>query len=686
MPGKIREAKCVNPTLHFLKVSAQKNLFSLTRPSRKKCLGKFTPGKNYSLYCISRPRVAAQSNRIFRMPYNLFAAFPGHEQIEWRAEDGDHREPSQSTFFLFVKGYVENWVLEDYDYIFSPHVPDDDIETYYRTFGVIPPPPAPALEDDVERSDPRGSVSSTAEKPSEGKRAATEDRGTSPMSTAKSIELIPWTLPREELVPRPSSPSSVVNEDWKPAPEDIPTAIRLVRASSRVRVIKEAPPPRIETTRALSRPRIIRSFPAPSTRQGEAKLPASGTSAMIRALSRPRIAESCIEPPATEDGGATSASTVPVMIRASSRPRLVTTFPDPPATQKNATAESPRYVDHGDGEYIVEYGDNAGERGRSRTRDPLIIRSTSQVRKARDKTPFGVCRSSSRVRPVEIHAGWAECSAPWGADAPEDKYMVPTKRLQTRKAAAVLATSEMKRRQTGLPEDKEDRAAPSYASTQPLAGNMTKSELARLAAKKEAYSEKKTPDIKRKAADFLSGSSEMDTASVSHETASSSRRRVLPRRQTVGAAALNNAKRKAVRSTNKDVGRELAKKGRWPLGLPYNEKWTAEHLQAVWQEARSCPFWNAIGEVASRVLTEEGCDPGPLKMRVATTRWELYKKTGQREKGDKSVPEITRDYAMKFGEAKMRPIPRKPEFRGMEPRGRWSEPDEDSDDASEEGV
>ena len=98
MPGKIREAKCVNPTLHFLKVSAQKNLFSLTRPSRKKCLGKFTPGKNYSLYCISRPRVAAQSNRIFRMPYNLFAAFPGHEQIEWRAEDGDHREPSQSTF------------------------------------------------------------------------------------------------------------------------------------------------------------------------------------------------------------------------------------------------------------------------------------------------------------------------------------------------------------------------------------------------------------------------------------------------------------------------------------------------------------------------------------------------------------------------------------------------------------
>ena len=593
---------------------------------------------------------------------------------------------------LFVKGFVEDWIIEEYRYIFSPDVPDDVFDNFCLTFDEIPPPPPPALEDDVERSDPRGSVSPTAEEPSEGRGAATEDRGTSPMATALSTELTPWTLPGEELVPRPSSPSSVVNEapraaeDWKPAPEDIPTAIRLVRATSRVRVIKEAPPPRIEATRALSRPRIMQFFPAPSARQGEAKLPASGTSSMIRALSRPRIVESCIEPPATEDKGATSASTMPVMIRASSRPRLVTTFPDPPATQKSATAESPRYVDHGDGEYIVEYGDNTGERGRSRTRKPTIIRSTSEVRKARDKTPFGIRRSCSKVRPVEIHAGWAECAAPRGADAPEDRYMVPTKRLQTRKAAAVVSTSETKRIQTGLPEKKEDRAAPSYASTQPLAGNMTKSEQARLAAKKEAYGEKKVADIKRKATEFLSGSSEMETASVSHETASSSRRRVVPRRQTVGAAALNNAKRKVARNANMDAGRELAKKGQWPLGLQYNDKWTPEQLRDIWQDARSCPLWEAIGDVATRVHTEEGGVPGPLKMRVAKTRWELYKKTGQREKGDKSVPEMTREWAMRIGEEKMRSIPREPRYIGMQPPARWSDPDEDSDDASEEGV
>ena len=584
---------------------------------------------------------------------------------------------------------MENWVIEDYRYIFSPHVPDDDFENYCRTFDAIPPPPPPALEDDVERSDPRGSVSSTAEKPSEGKRAATEDRGVSPMSTAKSVELIPWTLPSEELVARPSSPSSVVNEvppaveDWKPRPENIPTAIRLVRASSRVRVIKEASPPRIEAIRALSRPRIMQSFPAPSRK---AKLPASGTSSMIRAVSRPRIVESCMEPPATEDKGATSASTMPVMIRALSRPRIVTTSPDPPATQKNVTAEFPRFIDQGDGEFIAAYDENAAERGRSRTRNPPIIRPTSQVRKARDKTPCGIHRSVSRVRTVEIHDGWVECSAPRGADAPEDTYMVPTKRMQTRKAAAVLATSELKRSKTGLPENKEDRAAASYASTQPLAGNMTKSELARIAAKTEAYGATKTAEIKRKATEFLSGSSEMDTASVSHETTSSSRRRVVPRRQTVGAAALNNAKRKEVRSAKREAGRDLARTGSWPIGLPFDPNWTQEDLRRAVKDARSCPFWDVIGDVASRLLTEEGANLGPLKSRAGKIRWHLYKQTCRHRKGDRLVPEITREVARKYCEGEMKSVPRDPKNIGTQPPARWSEPDEDSDDATGKGV
>ena len=617
---------------------------------------------------------------------------------------------------------MESWIIEDYHYIFSPHVPDDDFENYCRTFDAIPPPPPPALEDDVERSDPRGSVSSTAEKPSEGKRAATEDRGVSPMSTAKSVELIPWTLPSEELVARPSSPSSVVNEvppaveDWKPRPENIPTAIRMVRATSRVRVIKEASPPRIEAIRALSRPRIMQSFPAPSRK---AKLPASGTSSMIRALSRPRIVESCIEPPATEDKGATSASTMPVMIRALSRPRIVescieppatedegatsastmpvmiralsrprivTTSPDPPATQKNVTAEFPRYIDQGDGEFIAAYDENAAERGRSRTRNPPIIRPTSQVRKARDKTPSGIQRSVSRVRTVEIHDGWVECSAPRGADAPEDTYMVPTKRMQTRKTAAVLATSELKRSKTGLPENKEDRAAPSYASTQPLAGNMTKSELARIAAKTEAYGATKTAEIKRKATEFLSGSSEMDTASVSHETTSSSRRRVVPRRQTVGAAALNNAKRKEVRSAKREAGRDLARTGSWPIGLPFDPNWTQEDLRRAVEDARSCPFWDVIGDVASRLLTEEGANLGPLKSRAGKIRWHLYKQTCRHRKGDRLVPEITREVARKYCEGEMKSVPRDPKNIGTQPPARWSEPDEDSDDATGKGV
>ena len=73
---------------------------SPTRPSRKKCLEKCTPGKNYCLYCISRPRVAAQSNRGKSSACLTICLWPlpAHEQIEWQAEDGDHKEPRQSTF------------------------------------------------------------------------------------------------------------------------------------------------------------------------------------------------------------------------------------------------------------------------------------------------------------------------------------------------------------------------------------------------------------------------------------------------------------------------------------------------------------------------------------------------------------------------------------------------------------
>ena len=47
---------------------------------------------------------------------------------------------------------------------------------------------------------------------------------------------------------------------------------------------------------------------------------------------------------------------------------------------------------------------------------------------------------------------------------------------------------------------------------------------------------------------------------------------------------------------------------------------------------------------------------------------------------------MTREWAMKIGEAKMRSIPRDPKYVGTEPPARWSDPDEDSDDATEEDV
>ena len=74
-------------------------------------------------------------------------------------------------------------------------------------------------------------------------------------------------------------------------------------------------------------------------------------------------------------------------------------------------------------------------------------------------------------------------------------------------------------------------------------------------------------------------------------------------------------------------------------------------------------------------------------MRVAKTRWELYKKMVQEDelhKGGKSAPGIDRDLAMRIGERKMKSIPRDPQYIGAQPPARWSEPDEDSDDADEE--
>ena len=137
---------------------------------------------------------------------------------------------------------MEAWVLDDYSHVFSPNLMDERLMARRTEPEVTPPPPM--IEDQVVRSDPRGSASPTVEKPSQGKGVATEDRGISPMSTALWAELTPWTEPCGELFPRPSTPSSVVNEtppaveDSKPAPEEIPTPIRLVRATSRVRVIK----------------------------------------------------------------------------------------------------------------------------------------------------------------------------------------------------------------------------------------------------------------------------------------------------------------------------------------------------------------------------------------------------------------------------------------------------------------
>ena len=131
---------------------------------------------------------------------------------------------------LFVKGYVDEWVIDDYRFVFSPYTTDEQLVRRFTERQATPPPP-PMIEDNVERSDPRGSASSTVEKPSQGQGVATEDRGISPTSTALWTELTRWTEQCGELFPRPSTPSSVVNEtppaveDSKPEPEQIPPPI-----------------------------------------------------------------------------------------------------------------------------------------------------------------------------------------------------------------------------------------------------------------------------------------------------------------------------------------------------------------------------------------------------------------------------------------------------------------------------
>ena len=144
---------------------------------------------------------------------------------------------------------------------------------------------------------------------------------------------------------------------------------------------------------------------------------------------------------------------------------------------------------------------------------------------------------------------------------------------------------------------------------------------------------------------------------------------------------------KGRRNAKRDVGRDLAKEGLWPLGLEYKESWSTQQLSDLWRDARSTPLWDALGEVASRLLTEEGCVPGPLKARLAKTRWELYKKMVQEDElhgGGNSAPGFDRVSAMEIGERKMESVPQDPKYVGMQPPARWSEPDEDSDDSDEE--
>ena len=94
-----RSEMCESDLPFFESIGVKK--FAPPNPAvTEEVFGKIYPRQELQLvlYLAAVRSGTIQQGKIFRAPYNLFAAFPGHEQIEWRAEDGDHREPSQSTF------------------------------------------------------------------------------------------------------------------------------------------------------------------------------------------------------------------------------------------------------------------------------------------------------------------------------------------------------------------------------------------------------------------------------------------------------------------------------------------------------------------------------------------------------------------------------------------------------------
>ena len=523
-------------------------------------------------------------------------------------------------------------------------------------------PTEPEVANEVERSDPRGSASLPKE--------------------------APVKFPSEELLSRPSSPSSVVTEappaveQWRPKPEEVPTKIRFMRALSKPRIATTVRPsegsegfcpPNFGIVRALSRPKIVQSVPEPEK------------SAFTRAASRPRIVHSVTEEDADK-------STFKV-VRASSRPRLVCKDEN----RVEATVESPKLVDHGDGEWIAEYDTNEGERGRGRTRNPVEKdRSRSQIRKAdsgcvksvsrREKTPHGARRSISRVRAVTVHPDSEERSAPRGAVAPEVSDVQPAAKRLISKKASVKSTGETKRRDVGLPKDKEERAGPSYASTTPLASNLTKSEEAKIKAERETTRGCRIAKLRGLAAQIHSGENTSDTASASASVSRGTRSSASKwgRRATMESAARANARRRADRDAKKTVGLELAKEGKWPLGLGFEKSWTKEYLYWVMADAKSRPFWGAVGEVAARMLTNEGADPGPLKVRVCRTRWKFYKTYIRGSKGVGQNPNLSREEAMRLAEDALRTCPKDQKYIGTEPPASWSEYDENWEDQNAE--
>ena len=150
------------------------------------------------------------------------------------------------------------------------------------------------------------------------------------------------------------------------------------------------------------------------------------------------------------------------------------------------------------------------------------------------------------------------------------------------------------------------------------------------------------------------------------------------------SAARANARKRADRDAKKTVGLELAKEGKWPLGLGFEKSWTKEYLYWVMADAKSRPFWGAVGEVAARMLTNEGADPGPLKIRVCRTRWKLYKKYIRGSNGEGLDPNLSRAEAMRLAEEQLRTAPKDEKYIGTEPPANWGECDGNSEDQSDE--